>query len=270
MTNPDPSHITDAMWWLWEECTTFIPGVRLGGIYANKSGYHNSVNSNKKGWPGDYSIRLPLDLTMPDNKARAIDLTMDDNQMVLRTGYLIASAQHPEDNRLYGVREFYGTVDLNNVTGLSQTGTGDWVWVTSDDSHLWHDHISEFTEYADDMDAQKAIASVLSGQSWEDWNSSTEEGEDMAFIARDETGQMIAINNDWTGFFRVPKDYPGGEQQFLKDRSFYGMPDKQIKEGSNLKSFNVGTRICGVDLAAVGTGGVANLSIELKGTGKPV
>lgn len=176
----DSSFITDAIWWLWGQAESFIPGVRLGGIYANKSGYHNTVQANRIGWPGDYSIKLPLDLVPPANVARALDLTMDNNQMLLRTRYLRDSALHPDDNRLAGLREFYGTLDGANVFGLIHNSeTALWSPSTSDTSHLWHVHKSFFTKYCNNMDVMRAVASVLSGQSWADWSGS-HGGETMA------------------------------------------------------------------------------------------
>ena len=174
--NPNPTYITDSEWHLWEMSTTFIPGVRLGGIYANKSGYHNTVNANKVSWPGNYSIRLPLDLTEPSGKARALDLTMSDAEMTKRTGYLKAAALHPDDDRLGCMREFYGTLNGTTVYGLTHDSeNAAWRSSTSDTSHLWHIHLSFFTKYCDDWDAAPGVyglagvASVLSGQTWESW-----------------------------------------------------------------------------------------------------
>lgn len=170
MTNPNPTYITDAMWTLWLTCESMIPGVRLGGIYANKSGYHNTVNSNKKTWPANYSIQLPWDLTDPANKARAIDLTMDDEQMMQRTQYMRASAYDPVDDRLECVREFYGTLDTVSVYGsIKDSLGGPWRFASSDTSHLWHEHISFFTEFVGSWAHLAGVASVLSGQSFNDW-----------------------------------------------------------------------------------------------------
>jgi len=174
--NPNPARITDALWRLWEACLAVIPGVRLGGIYAFKSGYHSSVNDNKANWPGNYSILLPSDLTGDFGKARAIDLTMSTVEMTKRTGHLKAAALHPDDDRLGCVREFYGTIDGRNVYGLSHGGPGQvWRPVTSDASHLWHIHISLFTLYCDDWPAEpgvyglEGVLSVLSGETWNAW-----------------------------------------------------------------------------------------------------
>jgi len=174
--NPNPARITDALWRLWEACLAVIPGVRLGGIYAFKPGYHSSVNDNKANWPGNYSILLPSDLTGDFGKARAIDLTMSTVEMTKRTGHLKAAALHPDDDRLGCVREFYGTLDGRNVYGLSHGGPGQvWRSVTSDASHLWHIHISLFTLYCDDWPAApgvyglEGVLSVLSGETWDAW-----------------------------------------------------------------------------------------------------
>lgn len=213
--NPDPGHIPDSLWWLWEQAATFIPGVRLGGIYANKSGYHNTVNSNKKTWPGDYSIRLALDLTQPDNRARAIDLTMDTTQMIMRTRLLQASALDPVDDRLAALREFYGTLDGVTVYGLiKDTEDGPWRLSTSDSSHLWHIHQSFFTAYCSRMDAAEANASVLRGETWDQWQGG---GSDVITVIQtndSRTGDIIFLIPSAGGWRRLPKKYgpqPGVE-----------------------------------------------------------
>jgi len=219
--NPNPVRITDPEWRLWEGSLLAIPGVRLGGIYANKSGYHNTVAANQVGWPGDYSTRLPLDLTDPRIKARAIDLTMNAQQMILRTGYLRDSAIHPDDDRLGCVREFYGTLNGRDVFGRSHnTETSAWVTVTSDSSHLWHDHISFFTKYCDDWAAApgvyglEGVLSVLSGETWDAWVARKtgpspapvpipDEEDDMltAILTSDASGDKVLMY-PWAGTWR--------------------------------------------------------------------
>lgn len=168
--NPNPTRIPDEIWWLWEKCYLVIPGVRLGGIFADKVCYHNFVNANKIKWPDAYCIKLPLDLKGDFTKARAIDLTMSTAEMIKRTTLLKNSALHPEDNRLFGVREFYGTLDGKVVYGLTKSDeNGPWSRSTSDTSHLWHIHASFFTFYCDNALAMAAFYSVISGESWEDW-----------------------------------------------------------------------------------------------------
>jgi hypothetical protein len=163
-TNPNPSRITAALWRFWEECDALIPGVLLGGIYANKSGYHNTRAANLASWPTNYSIRFPLDLERgPADKARAIDLTMSAANMKLYTSRLVAAADR-NDPRMRPVRSFYGTVDGVNVVGrIRDDDTGPYRKATSDVSHTWHDHISFWCAYCADWTALAGVLSVLAG-----------------------------------------------------------------------------------------------------------
>jgi hypothetical protein len=191
-TNPNPARITPEMWRLWEESKLIIPGVRLGGIYANKPAYHNTVDANKQNYPGNYSIKLALDLRGPRDKARAIDLTMSDAEMKKRTGYLKRSALHPDDNRLDAVREFYGTLDGKTVYGLTHNGPGKpWERSSSDPSHLWHDHLSIFTEFVDDWEMLEPILSVLSGETWEAYVIRTSGGSGIMLPAKGDKGYIV-------------------------------------------------------------------------------
>ena len=198
-SNPNPSKITDEMWWLWERCLSFIPGVQLGGIYANKSGYHNTVTANQQSWPGSYSVKLPLDLEYnPKDKARGIDLTMSTSEMIKRTKLLKAAADHPQDSRLFGLREFIGTLDGVNVfCYIRDTDSGPWRFDGSrDSSHLWHIHISFWTKYCAVMDAMLAVASVLEGVTWEQWQA--KESDDVAVRVR-----ITSSDPEWNGKFLV-------------------------------------------------------------------
>lgn len=169
MANPNPARITNPLWRVWEESSRIIPGVRLGGIYADKNGYHDTRNSNP---PGDYSVVLTLDKQGPGDKAAAIDLTMSDGQMRLRTGYLKTACFHPDDDRVNGMREFYGTLDSRTVYGLIQNQPGGpWQQSYSDSSHLWHIHISIFRAFVDRWDMLEPLVSVLSGETWEAWKA---------------------------------------------------------------------------------------------------
>lgn len=167
--NPDPARITDEMWRLWEERPN--KAWKLGGIYANKPAYHNSVFANQKNWPNNYSIQLPLDLVNVNrDKARAIDYTMTEAEMIKTTKRMRDSALNPADDRLAAVKEFYGTLDGKIVYGLSKDNVdGPWERSSADSSHIWHEHISIFTAFVNKWTMLEPILSVLSGESLLDW-----------------------------------------------------------------------------------------------------
>lgn len=165
--NPNTTRISDPCWRLWEETAADTPGIRLGGIWANKRCYHNGVDDNLRNWPGSYCVRLALDLVNFNRKfARAIDWTMSDAEMRKRTNRLRASALDPDDNRLLAMREFIGTRDSDNVYCLIKDDEdGPWRFDGSrDSSHLWHVHGSIFTKYINDWSALEGILSVWIGE----------------------------------------------------------------------------------------------------------
>lgn len=193
MTNPNSSRITDPMWRLWIEVKPEIPGVRLGGIYANKSGYHNTRKNNQSRWPGNYSIRLSLDISKgPSDKARAIDYTMSDAEMRKRTGYLRRSALDPRDDRLAAVREFYGTLDSKSVYGLIKSDEdGPWNSSSADSTHLWHIHISVFTAFVNIWSALESIVSVLAGDTYDQWLTRKGGSDKMVGLSVGDSGEAV-------------------------------------------------------------------------------
>lgn len=173
--NPNPFRITTELWWAWEESKKIIPGVRYGGTYTPKRYYHSSVEENLARWAPNYSIRMNLDLKGGNKtKGRAIDLTMSDEQMRKRTRLLRDSALDPNDGRLFGMREFYGTIDGRNVYGLIKDDEdGPWRSASSDSSHLWHIHAAWFAAMIANAKALAGFISVISGESLSAWRKRT-------------------------------------------------------------------------------------------------
>lgn len=169
--NPNPARITNEMWWLWEQMLALEPSSKLGGIYANKPGYHNA-RGNLPSW--DYSVcDNPPDQGGPPDKAAAIDWTFVDAQagnystISKYTKRLINSGKDPNDPRLNGWREVYGQADSDNyVEGYDFRYQCD---VTSDSSHLWHIHLSENRDQTTSQKNKEALLSVLKGESVDQW-----------------------------------------------------------------------------------------------------
>ena len=265
--NPNPAMITDALWRCWTDVEPNIPGVRLGGIAANKQCYHNSVNANKASWPGAYCIQQSLDLQGPFDKARAIDYTMSDVEMRRRTAYLRDAALHPDDNRLKAVREFIGTVDSVNVYCLIRDANGIWRFDgTRDASHLWHIHGSIYTAYVGSWPELEGFVSVLLGESWDVWLARKNGGS---------MGKMIkTLGGYWVSDFSTRRFIPDGETgQLIVDNSDGTI---QWPEATNQQDRYISwtedqvTRTFGPDIRTFGAGGQPAVADHVHETGPPI
>lgn len=166
MSNPNPGQISEQMWQFWLACTKIIRGVKLGGIYANKPGYHNTRNALPG---GDYSKQLVLDKRGPGDKAAAIDLTMGPNEMHIFSQRLLRSGKDPKDPRGNYLREFYGNIGNDGyVDGWDFQSVSP---ASSDSSHMWHIHLSFIRAYLNDPAAFRAVLSILKGESVATWRA---------------------------------------------------------------------------------------------------
>lgn len=168
--NPNPGRITDEMWWLWLQLQALEPDTELGGIYANKRGYHNTGAANEANWPGDYSIRDPQDRRGAHwrDRAAAIDWTFPDAQggdyrRIAKYHARLMAAGRAGDPRLAGWREALGQADQDGeVEGFDFRHH---FARSADESHLWHIHLSETREWVDSKVNKEALLSVLIGES---------------------------------------------------------------------------------------------------------
>lgn len=174
MTNPSPAYITDEMWRFWLELLKLEPTSKLGGIYANKPGYHNTRNQLPS---TDYSVQYALDRQGPGDKAAALDWTFPSAQagsygvISKYASRLLKSGQDLNDERGNFLREFYGQAD-------SDTAVEGWdfqrvVPASSDSSHLWHIHFSFMRAYLKNWKAFDAVLSILKGESVAAWRLRT-------------------------------------------------------------------------------------------------
>lgn len=134
-----------------------VPSAQLAGIYVDKPGYHNCREALPS---SDYSVQHLEDRLGDPEAGSALDITLPPNEQRLLTARLIR-ATLARDPRMWVVREFYGSVDGVTVTGLD---VRDLRWLkNTDDSHLWHIHISFYRRYATDHAALQQVAGVLIG-----------------------------------------------------------------------------------------------------------
>lgn len=176
--NPNKALITDAEWWYWLQLHKLEPKSKLGGIYANKSGFHNTAKANAANWPSNYSIRESFNRAAPgDTKARALDWTFPDAQggnfdtIAKYTQRLFKSALDPNDPRLDLILfEFYGNSDHDReVEGYNEYRE---TRESSDPTHLWHLHKSFRGDKCGDFWGMWALLTVEMGASTAEWRAS--------------------------------------------------------------------------------------------------
>lgn len=151
----------EAIRWLAQQIQAKIPKSKLSGIVGDSShtyGYHRARSTLPK---SDYSVQLAEDRAGDADAASALDISFTASDMKTVTGRLLKSAKDEDDPRLNYCREFYGTLDGKKVAGWD-THFGN--PATSDDSHLWHVHISFLRKYATDKTAMAAVLSVIVGE----------------------------------------------------------------------------------------------------------
>lgn len=159
---------------LWPGFKDIEPSVRLGGIYANKPGYHNKRENLPS---SDYSVgQFAVDRVGPADEASAIDLTFPDAQggnysTISKYSKRLYAARNEGDERTKFMREFFGQIDSDrSVEGWDYSKNRA---SSSDSSHLWHIHISIHRKYINSVTAMRAILSILKGETLEQWRGST-------------------------------------------------------------------------------------------------
>lgn len=151
----------DAIDRLFKDIKAGIPAALMGGILgdaAHTYGYHrgrNYVSSN------DYSVQLAADKQGDGEAASALDLSWSTAQPQYDVSKRLLNAKN--DSRITDViRSFFGSTDGKTVIGWDYQGQ---YAVSSDDSHLWHVHLSILRKYATDYSALAPVADVIIGQS---------------------------------------------------------------------------------------------------------
>ncbi len=125
------------------------------GDSAHHYGYHrgrNYVGSD------DYSNQLADDKAGDGEAECALDLSWTTAGPQFEVSQRLLNAAN--DSRMYPIRSFFGSTDGRVVCGWDFVGGYP---VTSDDSHLWHVHLSILRKYANDADALAPVADVIIG-----------------------------------------------------------------------------------------------------------
>lgn len=154
---------------LWPGMKALASKSQLGGVLARKRGYHNSRDHLPS---TDYSVQFAADKRGPANEGSAIDWTFPDAQRgdyttIKKFSKRLMAAGKAGDPRTRYFREFFGnTDDDREVEGWDFTKNRS---STSDDSHLWHIHLSVHREFINSAEAMEAGLSILAGESLADY-----------------------------------------------------------------------------------------------------
>lgn len=143
---------------LFDKVHAAMPAALMGGIIGDQAhtyGYHRGRNYVGA---GDYSTQYPEDREGDGEAASALDISWSDAESHYTASRRLLDAAH--DSRMHAARSFFGSVDGWNVCGFDYV---EGVPVTSDDSHLWHVHLSITRKYANDAAALDGIAQVITG-----------------------------------------------------------------------------------------------------------
>lgn len=133
--------------------------LELAGILGDQAhtyGYHRA----RAVLPADdYSVTLPADRLGNDWAASALDIKpAHPGGMVALTARLQHAVDRRDPRVIKVVREFYGTLNGRQVHGFDVDSLTAQV---SDDSHLWHLHISFHREFSMSRKRLLPVADVL-------------------------------------------------------------------------------------------------------------
>jgi hypothetical protein len=171
---------------LFDTVKSRMPSAQLGGIYANKPGYHNARNQLP---PSDYSVQTAPDKHGDPAAASALDITWGSANDQRTSSQRLLNAKN--DSRMSCIREFFGSTDGVTVCGWDYYGGYP---VTSDDSHLWHIHLSVLREYANDQAALAKVADVITAASG--GGGSTPQEDEMKYASRVRSNPQT-VGTDW-------------------------------------------------------------------------
>jgi len=204
---------------LFDTVHAAIPQAILSGIVGDSAhtyGYHrgrNYVGSN------DYSVQTPPDKKGNGEAASAIDMSWSEANWQYTVSQRLLNAKN--DSRMNPIREFFGSTDGRNVCGWDYYGNYS---VTSDDSHLWHVHISVLREYADNDAALQGVAQVITGASgtgdWFDMATQTDLENAVRKVLNEATpqGQTSWANSYKNITYKAAHDFYNGAQNLTVPR----------------------------------------------------
>ncbi len=212
--NPNPTRMTNALWWLVCMCEALEPSSQNGGTFANKAGYHNAGENLRDHGAGnaktDHSIRRAPDRRGPWWKqfSAGRDWTFPDAQrgdystINKYTKRMINAMRDPDDLRPDDVFAYVlGQIDGDTVVEGWNEYTNE--PETGDSSHLWHIHESWRRDIVGNFWAMWKALTIYMGWTYAEWLVSTtspdKEEKELTMGALEEFFASIGRAVDGTG-----------------------------------------------------------------------
>lgn len=166
------SHVHPESQAFMDRVVAAIPTARNGGIYAPKTGFHDTRDGQSS---SNYSCKGVRNQRGPGDLAAAYDVTFVDAQsgdyttIAKHSTNLFAAGQRG-DPIMRGWYEFFGNTDSDvQVEGWSYAKG---VAVSSDPSHAWHDHLSENREMVPEwINKDACYACMVLGETFAQWSA---------------------------------------------------------------------------------------------------
>lgn len=182
--NPNPSRMTDALWWLVCMREALEPSLsENGGTFANKPGSHNAGENLRDYGQGDsrtdHSIRDAFNRSGPwwKTKCAAHDWTFRDAQrgdystISKYTKRLISAMKDEGDSRPDAVY-FYTIGQADNDKVVEGWNERDDDPETGDSTHLWHRHDSFRRNIIGEFSAMWKALTIDMGWTYAEWQKS--------------------------------------------------------------------------------------------------
>jgi hypothetical protein len=167
---------TSALNWLADEWEKLYGSATLSGIvgdlaHKKRGGYHISRQDQPS---GNYSVTRADDKVGPSDRASAIDMTMNTSD-IKKCHIRLRNAwkNRANDPRMKYINAWNGW-DGQGDAGRYDVVTGNVGTATPD--HKWHIHLEIRRRYVNDMNAMRAILSILAGETA---SGAIEEDDDM-------------------------------------------------------------------------------------------
>ncbi len=189
---------TDALNWLAREWEKLYPSGVLSGIvgdlaHQQEGGYHISREDQPS---NNYSVVRGDDKGGPSNRAAAVDMSMNTSDMAKCDSRLRKAFNNRKtDTRMKYINAWNGW-DGHDDAARNDVVTGDITYATDD--HKWHTHLEIRRKYVNDMNAMKAILSILKGESFEAFNGDDDmTKEEMLALLKSAEGRDAVARAVW-------------------------------------------------------------------------